>query len=59
VSRAALKAGKLAVFSSSRVGKVVSTPKCTACKTCLNPQLKKACMVNRQRIADGLPPIVP
>jgi hypothetical protein len=35
------------------------TPKCGACQTCSNPSMKKACIVNRQRIAQGLPPILP
>jgi hypothetical protein len=26
---------------------------------CLNPQMKKACIVNRERIAQGLKPLLP
>eukprot|EP00877_Chromochloris_zofingiensis_P006052 jgi/Chrzof1/16/Cz01g00170.t1 len=33
------------------------TPKCGACHTCMNPQLKKACATNRERLAKGLAPV--
>lgn len=34
------------------------TPRCGACVMCLNPQRKKACTVNRERMEKGLPPIL-
>lgn len=33
------------------------TPRCGVCHTCRRPNLKKACMTNRARLARGLPPI--
>jgi hypothetical protein len=35
------------------------TPKCGSCRTCLNPSMKKACLVNRGRLAQGLEPVLP
>eukprot|EP00798_Chlamydomonas_sp_ICE-L_P008012 gene8012-1241_t len=35
------------------------TPRCGTCKSCLRPQLKKACYTNRDRIVQGLDPILP
>ncbi len=29
------------------------------CRTCVNPQLKKACQTNRERMDQGLEPVVP
>lgn len=36
-----------------------STPKCGSCKHCLNPKMKQACIINRERVAQGLPPVLP
>jgi hypothetical protein len=33
------------------------TPKCGVCNTCRNPQMKKACLINRERLAQGLAPV--
>jgi hypothetical protein len=35
------------------------TPKCGSCHTCKHPSMKKACLINRDRLAQGLPPILP
>lgn len=35
------------------------TPKCGQCKTCLTPSLKKPCVTNKARLAQGLPPLMP
>lgn len=32
------------------------TPKCGKCLTCERPKMKKACVVNRERLAQGLEP---
>ena len=34
-------------------------PRCMSCHTCLNPQMKKACRVNRERRAKNLPFVLP
>lgn len=38
-------------------GKRIVTPKCGACRTCMKPQLKKACVTNRERLAKGMEPV--
>ncbi|CAD7696786.1 unnamed protein product [Ostreobium quekettii] len=48
--------------SGSRGGRrmrrsVGRTPKCGACKTCMHPSMKKACLTNRERIEQGLEPL--
>lgn len=43
--------------SKNKRGKRVVTPKCGACKTCQNPRMKKACLTNRERIAQGMEPV--
>ncbi|GMH33881.1 hypothetical protein BSKO_01715 [Bryopsis sp. KO-2023] len=39
-------------------GKRIVTPKCGVCRTCSNPQLKKACLTNRDRLAKGMEPLL-
>lgn len=34
------------------------TPKCGKCRTCIHPSMKKACVVNKERLAQGLAPIL-
>ena len=53
---ASQKAGSDGGKSAKRVFKGL-TPKCGVCITCRNPQMKKACQTNRERLAQGLHPI--
>lgn len=39
-------------------GRRIVTPKCGVCRTCSNPQLKKACLTNRDRLAKGMEPLI-